>query len=198
MTDGRLSKGQETKARIIYATLEYIGEHGLKSMSAQKIAKSAGVSKSTIFHHFESVDDLPLLAMESIIDEMVMVIKNSSKTSLKAFLRELGEETFSISKREMNLFKAFFILFNESFHDQRYHLYLNRLKTRFSDLLKESILAIEEGVYDNRLDDICLMVSVLLDGYGFHYMSELDEDKYKRLWHMQVDMLVWQIEAIKK
>jgi AcrR family transcriptional regulator len=47
-----------TKSRIIGAAAELFYEHGLRSVSVDAIAEKAGVTKRTLYYHFESKDAL--------------------------------------------------------------------------------------------------------------------------------------------
>lgn len=197
MEDGRKLKGQETKHKIIIATLKYISEHGLRSLSAQKIAKIAGVSKSNIFHHFETVENVPLESMTLISDEIVSSI-DLNYDNMNDLLISIGYKTFSICEKDLDLYRAFFVLYNESFHDARYRQAIQKIINEFSKALKSAVIHIEGDCFDHRLDDLCQMVSVVLDGFGCHFLSDLNEEKYRSMWHLQVDMLVKELEAIKK
>lgn len=65
MTERKTSKsGQETKDRIIDATLATIGSEGLVGTSARAIAKTGDFNQALIFYHFGSVDELLLAALE--------------------------------------------------------------------------------------------------------------------------------------
>ncbi len=49
---------QSTRSKIVGAAEELFYEHGLRSVSVDAIAERAGVTKRTLYYHFDSKDDL--------------------------------------------------------------------------------------------------------------------------------------------
>ncbi len=60
----RTKAGERTRAAILKATLRLLGRAGPDAFSASTLAKAAGVSKATLFHHFSSIEEIPLAAFE--------------------------------------------------------------------------------------------------------------------------------------
>lgn len=54
----RASAAAQTRRRIIDATLELHGEHGIAATSWDEIATRAGVGVGTVYRHFPSLDEL--------------------------------------------------------------------------------------------------------------------------------------------
>ena len=195
--DGRTIKGQETKKKIIYATLHYISEHGLKNISASKIAKLAGVSKSNVFHHFESVDTLPIEAMKMIASELIALNNVDQIGSFRDLLTYIGDEIFMDDEDHVNFYRSFFVLYNEAFHDERYNAVIMDIKIAYGESLKDAIIALNGDIYED-LDDYCQLIAVVADGFGCHFLTDLNVNYYKELWAMQVDMLIDKLEKLKK
>lgn len=57
------SSGEETKARIIDATLTTLKEEGIVGTSARAIARAGDFNQALIFYHFGSVDDAVVAAV---------------------------------------------------------------------------------------------------------------------------------------
>lgn len=193
MKDGRIEKGLETKGKIIQATLVLISEQGLKGLSAQKIAQIAGVSKSNIFHHFGSVDVLPFEALKYISEIMLNSIKSGKYKTTKDLLIGIGEETFNLNPEFQGMFRAFFSLYNESFINPEYQKLLRRMYDEYAIALCQEIKEIE--AINEDLNDFTQMITIIIDGFGLHFMSENNVNKYSKLWHMQVEMI---LQALKK
>lgn len=60
----RTKAGDQTRMVILEAALKLLGRAGPDACSASTLAKEAGVSKATLFHHFGSIEDIPLAAFE--------------------------------------------------------------------------------------------------------------------------------------
>ncbi|MDN5562898.1 MAG: TetR/AcrR family transcriptional regulator [Luteococcus sp.] len=68
--DGRSARKVETRRRIIQAASELFAEQGYTGTSMDQIAKSAGVSKGTIFYNYKNKADL----FEHLISEFAAAI----------------------------------------------------------------------------------------------------------------------------
>lgn len=187
--DGRVEKGLETKNRIIKASLELISREGIKSLSANKIAKLAGVSKSNVFHHFGSVDVIPIKALEYLIESMMQSIEGPMKGSLKEALISIGEYTFSCEDNEM--YMAMFALYNESFYDERYKKVVNEMKDAYTEEMYKLIKYYHPNIEDDgELMILSKMITIALDGLGYHFMTDNAPDMFLPMWRMQVDMII--------
>lgn len=63
-TDGRRLKGDRTRSRILTAAASFASEHGLESLSIGELAAATGMSKSGLFAHFGSKEELQLATIE--------------------------------------------------------------------------------------------------------------------------------------
>ena len=57
------SSGEETKARIVEATLQTLQDEGIVGASARAIARAGDFNQALIFYHFGSVDDAIVAAV---------------------------------------------------------------------------------------------------------------------------------------
>ena len=60
------ASGDETKARIVQATLQTLREEGIVGTSARAIAKAGDFNQALIFYHFGSIDDLVIAAVSAM------------------------------------------------------------------------------------------------------------------------------------
>ena len=58
----------DARERILVATLDLIGEHGIGGLSNRLVARAAEVSLGTLTYHFPSQDDLLAHALEAFVD----------------------------------------------------------------------------------------------------------------------------------
>ncbi|MEO1370551.1 MAG: helix-turn-helix domain-containing protein, partial [Acidobacteriota bacterium] len=59
------TKGEETRAMILRRALAMMSSVGLHGLSIGEVAKAAGMSKSGIFAHFDSKEDLQLQVLQT-------------------------------------------------------------------------------------------------------------------------------------
>lgn len=69
--DRRLIRGQRTREAIIQVALNIASAEGLEGVSIGRLAAELGVSKSGIFAHFRSKEDLQLAAINSARDAFI-------------------------------------------------------------------------------------------------------------------------------
>ncbi|MHC5720487.1 MAG: TetR family transcriptional regulator, partial [Nostoc sp.] len=55
-----MSKGEETKSRILYQAAELFNQQGYAGSSMSDIMRVTGLQKGGIYNHFQSKDDLAL------------------------------------------------------------------------------------------------------------------------------------------
>ncbi|MCA9564298.1 MAG: TetR/AcrR family transcriptional regulator [Myxococcales bacterium] len=106
---------EETQARILGAAGELFSVQGVAATSMRQIAKSAGVSQSTVHHYFDNKDGLYLACVEQmynevdkLTDRLVSVVPNAD--SAAAAVAMVVSETYRFGLR-----------------NQRSVLFLNRL-----------------------------------------------------------------------
>lgn len=66
------SRGQQTRERILAATVEVIAREGWGAVTVRKIAAAADVNAALVNYHFGSKTNLMLAALESALEEQVV------------------------------------------------------------------------------------------------------------------------------
>jgi len=61
----------DTRQRILDATLEVIGEHGIAGLTNRRVARQAGVSLGSLTYHFPSQQEALREALETFVDREV-------------------------------------------------------------------------------------------------------------------------------
>lgn len=83
------------KPEIVAAAIRLLGVEGAAGLTAAALAHEAGVSKANLFHHFESLDDIVIVAFEKFMLEMASMTP-APGTSLRGWLLNLGGETVDL------------------------------------------------------------------------------------------------------
>ena len=187
--DLRITKGNETKDRILAASMSIISQEGIEGLSAQKIADLSGISKSNIFHHFKSVEEVLTTLFERILADMVNPVKAYQGTDLETFLLFLGESIYLLSEEEKSSYAVLLHFYNTCLYNEKYRASLLKTKDEMIDAI-----AIQLSRYSphgkERLLKIAEMIIITLDGYGLHYLLESDPITFKEIWTLQVK--AWQ------
>jgi AcrR family transcriptional regulator len=69
-----MTKGQDTHASLIDAALAYASEEGLSGITIGKLAERVGMSKSGLFAHFDSKENLQVEILKGAIDRFVATV----------------------------------------------------------------------------------------------------------------------------
>lgn len=69
-----MRKGEATKARIVGEAARQAALRGLTGVSLADVADAVGLSKSGLFKHFDSKDDMHMAVVESVMDRFGEVI----------------------------------------------------------------------------------------------------------------------------
>jgi len=65
------TKGEETRSMILDRALALVSQYGLEAISIGQLAKDVGMSKSGLFAHFDSKENLQLEVLRSAVDRFV-------------------------------------------------------------------------------------------------------------------------------
>lgn len=211
MSDKRIEKGEETWRRIVESAVAMVAESGLASLSAAKLAQRAGISKSSLFHHFKSTEDIPEAVLAALLETMLRPVtltendlnnvfegKNENPSTaaahLEQFLLHLGEAalTSHLSQRQLN--RAFYAFYNESLFHERYRTIIDAYLEQTVKTLAEAIQGFKPFSEAESLD-LARSVITQLDGIGLHRLMGGSEAVYRRLWANQVKALLLQAEV---
>jgi AcrR family transcriptional regulator len=69
--DGRLARGERTRAAVLDAAVALATAHGLDGLSLGQLAEHLGVSKSGLFAHWRSKEDLQLATVDRAREQWV-------------------------------------------------------------------------------------------------------------------------------
>ncbi len=175
-----------TRTRILHAAVELMGREGPDGFSASSLAREVGVSKSTLFHHFDSLDEIPLAALEEVffgaIDEM-----QGQAASLEQSLSGLAAQMCALVDNERFL-HAYFVFFIKGIFDERFRARLARgafaVHARLVETLSPHLAEGEDVEVASR------MVEVMLDGLALHHLMMGDHDTLDRVWDRFSTLLV--------
>jgi AcrR family transcriptional regulator len=74
---GRGRPGND-QAAVLRAAIELFNRKGYDATSIGDLAKELGVTKSAIYHHFDSKEDLLRLALDDALDELTAIVRGAS------------------------------------------------------------------------------------------------------------------------
>ncbi|MBL8152379.1 MAG: TetR/AcrR family transcriptional regulator [Blastocatellia bacterium] len=69
-----MARGEDTKAEILKEAMAQASKYGLEGISIGGLAKSLGLSKSGLFAHFNSLENLQLEVLQATVNRFVEVV----------------------------------------------------------------------------------------------------------------------------
>jgi AcrR family transcriptional regulator len=181
-----MSKGDETRTRILRAAVEILGRDGPDRLTASALAQEAGVSKATVFHHFDALDDIPVLAFEEIFLAGMERVDGDGH-SLEAYLNGLSREVHAILDDEL-LIRAYFVFLVKGIFEPRLRERLAHSGLELHDALTASLAPrLPPGGGDPAVT--ARLVEVVLDGLALHQLVMGDHDVLDQAWSLFVDGL---------
>ncbi|OMP79865.1 TetR/AcrR family transcriptional regulator [[Flexibacter] sp. ATCC 35208] len=139
------------KERILETALRMFRLYGIKSVTMFDISKESGVSKKTVYEHFEDKEDLVLVGMKFVLDSHIEHFKDfrqNSANAIEELIKEL--EYMEMMGKTINPVMLYEI--------QKYH---PAIWKRIEEFKKDCVLhginenlqrGIEEGVYRSDLN----------------------------------------------
>ncbi|MCX7745790.1 MAG: TetR/AcrR family transcriptional regulator [Clostridia bacterium] len=187
--DKRMEKGEQTRTRILNAAITVIAENGIKEVSAAKLANATGVSKSNIFHHFKSVDEILMGVLYIIFDDLLAPM-SQKHGSLEEFLNAMGQSVFHVPKEYLKIFKAFFSFYHEGMFNSKYQKVLADCTSQITDIICKQLTELTPGsVTQEACQSVATLLLSMIDGMGLHYLLKEEGDHFEQAWRLQVQLL---------
>jgi AcrR family transcriptional regulator len=173
-----MSKGQQTREAILETALTAASSVGLSALSIGELAKSVGMSKSGLFAHFESKENLQLEVLRSAVAHYIddVVVPSLRKPRGEQRVRALFENWFEWSSKATLPGGCLFIAAASEFDDQpgpvRDYL-VSTQRDWLATLSHAARIAIDEGHFRPTLDTDQFahdLYSILL---AYHHFSRL-------------------------
>jgi AcrR family transcriptional regulator len=182
-----------TKARILEAALALLGRAGAEGFSASALAREAGVSKATLFHHFGTLDEVPLAAFESLWSSR-MTAPHLEGLGMRAYMEALGEAVIEVAGKERAFLNAYFVFVTRALFDERMRARLSVGMDELHRSMRAALAArLPSSVSAPLLDTLTRLLGVGLDGLGLHLLLTSDEAELRKTWRMFVELIA-QIE----
>lgn len=199
MTHDPTQSSISTADRILYAAMQIISEAGLKGLSASKLASAVNISKSTVFHYYKKMDDIPAFILEKLYSEIINPIQEDHYDSVRSYLKALGTSSFSSNEQHIVIFKAFLSLFQASMYDANLQHIVSRCSDQFDSMLYGKLRSLcNERIDDDTLKTLTHLIYMSLDGICLHYLIHSSQAQAQMAWELLIDALVDQYGLVEE
>ena len=120
MSTSRQQAAQKTREKIIQAAMDIVGKSGYEALTSNALVTQAGVAKGTLYHHFDSLDDVILAMIRTICTQMLNDITEHQYTSLKDYFSAIGEYNIHECANNSELINIIFGFFPRGMKDQKF------------------------------------------------------------------------------
>ncbi len=191
----KLNRSQQTKQKILLAAFALLKENGVKSLSAANIAKNAGISKSSFFHHFNQIEDFYLYILDSIIESFNQQAEQHRFDNLEQFIRFSTRFVFDFIDQSPEVFTAV-----HSFLDQ----FRNNPKTlkHFTNMVEQNIAKWSHDLahffpqdFDRQqIERLSYLLDIFVIGLSNHYIIMNNRSRYEQVSEDFIAMMLSYLE----
>lgn len=150
MTEYKERDKSKKRAEIINGAEDIFIKMGYKDASMDMIADKAGISKKTVYNHFQSKDNLFEIIVDGLIEQQqnMKTIKYDSNKSLEEQLLVFAESEISLidSPKKLELSRFLTLTFLNDLELQR------RIVSKYPPMYNTLIAWLKEASEDNRIE----------------------------------------------
>ena len=172
---------KERKNQIIRAAAKRFARHGLSKTTLNEIARDVRIGKATIYHYFDSKDQLFFETLSFETSQYIADIKaifNNEETAIGAKLLEYFSYKENVDQKYRLLFEMMLLLIDdESFEKEK------KILTKFIKEEEEIVKLILSSVYSGRIESMntSLPGYIVMSSWGLLFGMKLkkitDPDK---------------------
>jgi AcrR family transcriptional regulator len=186
MPDSKLKEkklpARDTRAAIIEAAVAILGRTGPAGLTASALTRAVGISKATLFHHFRTVDEIPLVALEHLALQLQAFSSPERKSSRHA-IEALGEAADELVERQREFLNAYFVFFAKALFDETLREKLAVCGEQSRAVVAQIVRTNIEGVKTARdVEDFVNLIAIMLDGLALHLLLAQDKRPIMRAW----------------
>ena len=179
----RKETAQATRNKIINAAFAIVGEESFAGLTSNKLVNVAGIAKGTLYHHFNSLDDVVCAMMQKIIDEFMQNTSIEQFDTMADYLAALGDYQINILVEDKVMMNVFYGFLPKGIHEEKYQLLCQQL---LEGACGQLVPAIEnfygENITTEKIERTIRMIDVFCIGFNFHLKVFNDKQTYKNLW----------------
>lgn len=195
MKKTRADQALETKTKILDTAMEIFSTDGVSGLTSGKLAKKLNMSKGTLFHHFESMEELHLAVLEVIIDSMTSEVDATEFESTEEFVKTMVDVIFSNIDSYGGVYAALFSFIGSAEYNETYRVKLesmfDTMMERWGVLLTEKL---KKKIAKEKLSDIVRLLDMYMAGLLVHNIIFKDQARYRDLTSHFLNKMIKDIE----
>lgn len=186
--DKRIAAGDATRKRIMSAAVAIAGSTGFSSLTIGTLAEACGLSKSSMFTHFPTREDLVVATLDAAYDEFDREVLDACRTApvgdkMRVFLRGYYEYLNNRPKSHACIVTSAAFEFDGA--RDRVRKRTEQLIAKRRDVIRQFLLeARQAGVIHGTESDIEQQLfdyESLMVGFVYRYQLDPDPETFKHL-----------------
>jgi len=190
--DKRKLKGIKTRELILHTTLEIMFEEGTKAITTRNIVKRSGIGKGSLYHHFETINDIIFEAMIIMLDEYIKAIENIEFSNLEDFIQKVGYFTIEMLIQHAEYGKNAIGLWEMILNNENYTEKINQKNDEFPKLISSIIFKNmnNDKISKKTIDEVALSLYTSLMGMEIAIYMNPNEKLFKGMWNTTTKILL--------
>lgn len=191
-----MTKGEDTRSTVLGTALSLATELGLEGVTIGKLAEHVGMSKSGLFAHFASKENLQLAILEEAVERFVahVVAPALKRPRGEPRVRALLDNWLSWSKLDFMPGGCIFVVSAVELDDRpgpARDRFVASQKDWLATLAGAARIAIEERHFRKELDVEQLAHEIYSIAYGYHFLRRIgDPSKAEKRARLAFDRLL--------
>ncbi|MBX3233416.1 MAG: TetR/AcrR family transcriptional regulator [Labilithrix sp.] len=199
-----MTKGAETRTAVLDTAITLASTLGLEGLTIGKLAEQVGMSKSGLFAHFSSKENLQVAVLEAAVERFVslVVVPALKKPRGEPRLRALVDLWLAWSKQDFLPGGCVLLMASVELDDRpgpAHDLLVSAQKDWLGTLAGAARIAIEEKHFRKDLDCEQLAHELFSIAYGYHFLRRIvDPTTAERRARASFDRVLADARATKR
>lgn len=174
------TKGEETRSAVLGSALSLATQVGLEGLTIGKLAEHVGMSKSGLFAHFSSKENLQVAILEEAVARFVALVVGPAlkKPRGEPRVRALVDNWLAWSKQDFLPGGCIFVVAGVDLDDRpgpARDRFIASQKDWLATLANAARIAVEEKHFRKDLDTEQLAHELYSIAYGYHYLRRIGD-----------------------
>lgn len=173
-----MSKGDETRSAVLSSAITLASSLGLEGVTIGKLAEHVGMSKSGLFAHFASKENLQVAVLEEAVARFVALVVTPAlkKPRGEPRLRALLDRWFDWSRADFLPGGCIFVMATVELDDRpgpARDRVIAAQKDWIGTLAQAARIAVDENHFREDLDCELLAHELFSIAYGYHFLRRI-------------------------
>jgi AcrR family transcriptional regulator len=189
-TDLRLKKGKQARQSLITAAFQVMIQEGPKGLTAGKITKKAKVSKASLFHYFDSVDDVTFAVLEDVFLQFSLKMSDGRYKTVAEYVYHIGLGPLKAPESTRKVTAAFLHFYQRAAHDESFRkqqekttkLLLKNIGQGLEKIIKRPLNKSEQFIAP-------MLIAMCLEGLGKFCITFKERSELEAAWKLFADSI---------